>query len=91
MKFLKAFGFPKATRVRRAYGAPDAANLARLDEFKGARMFARAQLLFRFRRGIGRNGYFKVDQKKHPGLLTVRAPEVCSASWACVAWVPILP
>ena len=61
MKFLKTVSFPDAAGVSRAYWAPDAAQFARFNKFKGTCMFALTQLLFQFRRNIGRNGYFEVD------------------------------
>jgi len=40
MKFLKTVSLPDAAGVSRTYWAPDATQFARLNKFKGARMFA---------------------------------------------------
>jgi len=74
MKLVKTVCLPNAAGVSCPYWAPDAANFARVNKFKGACMFTLTELFFQFRRSIGRNGHFKVDQKKHRGLQPVPAP-----------------
>ena len=59
------------------YWAPDAADSPRFNEFKGACMFALSQLLFPFRRGIGRTVTSKWMRRSIVGLPTVMA----SAFW----------
>ena len=61
MKFLKTVSLPNAAGVSRAHWAPDAAYCASFNEFKGACMLPLTQLLFQFRRSIGRNGYLEVN------------------------------
>jgi hypothetical protein len=71
MKFLKAVVLPNTAGVSRAHWAPDSAQFARFNQFKGGCMFPLTQLFFQFRRSIGRNAYFEVDEKEHRELLTV--------------------